>query len=234
MILYVNGDSHSAGAEAVNSFCFACDDYKHSNLGRVPHPDNLAVSYGNLIANSIQSTLICDAESASSNTRIIRTTRDFLLHNCPDLIIIGWATWEREEWYHNGTYYQVTAGGTDLVPEELLNQYKNWVVDTSNNCAKNQLAQHESIWNFHLELEQQQIPHLFFNTFSYFGHVILNNLPQYNWGPSYLEPYNESYTYYHWLKNQGVETVNPKSYHFRADAHRKWAEFLLPYLTKLL
>ncbi len=96
------------------------------------------------------------------------------------------------------------------------------------------MAQHESIWNFHLELEQQQIPHLFFNTFSYFGHVVLNNLPRYNWGTSYLEPYNESYTYYHWLKNQGVNTVNSKSYHFRADAHKKWAEFLLPHLTKLL
>ncbi len=124
MLLYVNGDSHSAGAEAVNPFCFACDDSKYRNLGRKPHPDNLAVSYGNIISNSIRSTLICDAESASSNTRIIRTTRDFLLHNRPDLIIVGWATWEREEWYHNGTHYQVTAGGTDLVPNELLDQYK--------------------------------------------------------------------------------------------------------------
>ncbi len=26
MILYVNGDSHSAGAEAVNDYCFAQDD----------------------------------------------------------------------------------------------------------------------------------------------------------------------------------------------------------------
>jgi len=41
MILYVNGDSHTAGAEAVNSHAFADDDPAYKHLGRLPHPDNL-------------------------------------------------------------------------------------------------------------------------------------------------------------------------------------------------
>jgi hypothetical protein len=45
LILYVNGDSHSAGAEAVNDFCFANDDPLYYALGRIPHPDNERVSY---------------------------------------------------------------------------------------------------------------------------------------------------------------------------------------------
>jgi hypothetical protein len=73
-----------------------------------------------------------------------------------------------------------------------------------------------------------------FNTYSYFGHVVLNDLPKYDWGQNYLEPYNENFTYYYWLKNQGIKTVNPESYHFGPDAHKKWAEFLLPRLTQLL
>ena len=44
MILYVNGDSHTAGAEAVNPYAFAEDDPNLTHLGRLPHPDNLAVS----------------------------------------------------------------------------------------------------------------------------------------------------------------------------------------------
>jgi hypothetical protein len=233
-ILYVNGDSHSAGAEAVNSYCFAEDDPFYRALGRIPHPDNERVSYGCNIANELFAVLHCDAESASSNSRIIRTTRKYLETTTPDLIIIGWATWEREEWHHDGVHYQVTAGGTDLVPVQLQKRYKEWVVKTTDNYAKNELFQHESIWNFHLELQNQNIPHFFFNTFSYYGHIVLNNLQQYNWGNSYLHPYDENYTYFHWLKNNSFKTVNPKSYHYGPDAHRKWAEFLLPYLTQLL
>ena len=119
MILYVNGDSHTAAGEAVNDYCFAEDDPHLWAYGRAPHPDNLKVSWGQRLADMIGATLHCDAESASSNTRILRTTRKYLETNHPDLIVIGWSTWEREEWSHKGNYYQVTASGTDSVPEDL-------------------------------------------------------------------------------------------------------------------
>ena len=46
MILYVNGDSHTAAAEAVNAHAFAEDDPNLGYLHRLPHPDNLAVVGG--------------------------------------------------------------------------------------------------------------------------------------------------------------------------------------------
>ena len=46
MILYVNGDSHTAAAEAVNPHAFAMDDRPLFYLGRAPHPDNVSVSWG--------------------------------------------------------------------------------------------------------------------------------------------------------------------------------------------
>jgi len=52
MILYVNGDSHTAAAEAVNAHAFAEDDSALRYLGRLPHPDNLAVSWGRIVADS--------------------------------------------------------------------------------------------------------------------------------------------------------------------------------------
>ena len=41
MILYTNGDSHTAAAECVNNHAFAQDDQKYFMMGRAPHPDNL-------------------------------------------------------------------------------------------------------------------------------------------------------------------------------------------------
>ena len=52
MILYVNGDSHTAAAEAVNSYSFAEDDPALFYMGRVPHPANIAISWGKLLGLS--------------------------------------------------------------------------------------------------------------------------------------------------------------------------------------
>ena len=218
MIIYVNGDSHTAGAEAVNSFAFANDDPQYKYLGRLPHPDNLFVSYGNILAKNLSAELYCDAESASSNDRIIRTTRHYLKNNRPDLIVIGWSTWEREEWLYEGQYWQINAGGIgDDWPDAIKQQYKHWV----NNIDHKQKAQEaqEKIWALHQELSD--IPHLFFNSYS-----ALESIKHREWGHNYLHPYDGDLTYYHWLLGQGYNTVNSKSYHFGADAHLIWANQL--------
>ena len=235
MILYVNGDSHSAAAEAAVPYSFAEDDSLYYALGRIPHPENERVSYGCNLANRLFAVYHTDAESASSNARIIRTTYQYLKdEGTPDAIIIGWATWEREEWLHNNQYYQVTAGGTDLVPSELMPKYKEWVISAADRYVEDELQQHETIWQFHNTLKDLEIPHLFFNTYSCFSHIRQNGLAQYAWGDNYIDPYFEESTYYHWLKQNGCNTVNPNSYHFGVDAHEKWADFLYPHLTRLL
>ena len=225
MILYVNGDSHSAGAEATNSYCFAEDDPCYYRLGRAPHPDNERVSYGCNIANALHAVLHCDAESASSNTRILRTTREYLATTKPDAVIIGWATWERQEWLHDGIYWQVNAGGIgNDWPITIKERYVNYIADLD--PAESQNQAHADIHELHTELMDLGIPHVFFNTYSYFNQV------HKDWHDSYVEPYNRQMTYYEWLINHGCQ---PKSgFHFGADAHRKWAEFLLPHLTALL
>ena len=135
MILYVNGDSHAAAAEAVNPHAFAMDDGALFYLGRAPHPDNLSVSWGKLLSLALRSGFHCAAESASSNARILRTTRAWLTeqkNNLQDiLVVIQWSTWEREEWLHNGVYYQVGSSGIDDVPQELQERYKQFVIDTN-------------------------------------------------------------------------------------------------------
>lgn len=226
MILYVNGDSHTAAAEAVNAHAFAEDDPKLVHLHRLPHPDNLAVSWGRLLSNTTKSVFKCDAESASSNDRILRTSRAWLEANQAQLyrtlMIIQWSTWEREEWLHNGTYYQVNASGIDIVPPELADRYKEYVA-TVNWAEKTQQA-HDKIWQFHEELMDMGVPHVFFNGNSHFGQV-----PKRSWGPNYISPYDAEKTFSATLTQNGHQTVAPNSYHFGKDAHRFWANFMLQY-----
>jgi hypothetical protein len=228
MILYVNGDSHTAGAEAVNVHAFAEDDPALFYLGRAPHPENLAVSWGKVLSLALRSGFRCDAESASSNTRIVRTTREWLAGggaNHPDqLVVIQWSTWEREEWLHNGTYYQVGASGTDYVPQELQEKYRNYVIGTDWSYKTEQA--HKDIWQFHNELKDQNIRHIFFNGNNDFSH--LTN--QKDWGVNYIGPYNPSQTYNAVIRSNGIDTVMPNSWHFGRDGHSSFARFILNYI----
>lgn len=225
MIVYVNGDSHSAGAEAANTYCFADDDPEYKDCGRKPHPDNLAVSYSKVIADNFNADLYCEAESASCNSRIIRTTREYLEKHTPDLIIIGWSEWGRTEYLYQGRHWQIAGHGIGKDwPQELLNWHKEWIVNS--NYHQQVIECHETIWQFHQEIIN--IPHIFFNCFSAFTQV-----NKYNWGNSYIGPYDDHLSYRSWLVDQGFNTVNSSSDHFGADAHQAWANFLQEYIKQL-
>ena len=224
MILYVNGDSHTAAAEAVNSYAFAEDDTDLAYLGRTPHPANLAVSWGRRLSETLKSGFHCAAESASSNARILRTTRDWLRQQVTYddvLIIIQWSTWEREEWLHDGVYYQVGASGIDHVPQALQEKYRNFVIGTDWKQKTEQA--HKEIWALHNELEQQDIKHIFFNGNNDFALV----KDQQDWGTNYIGPYDPESTYDAIIRAQGIATVAPNSWHFGADGHAVFHRFLL-------
>lgn len=230
MILYVNGDSHAAAAEAVNPHAFAEDDGRYYFMGRLPHPDNLAVSWGRLLSERLKAAFHYGCESASSNARIIRTTRDWIDKNpeklARTLIVIGWSTWEREEWLIDDTYYQVNASGIDIVPKAHKKRYKEYVA-TVNWAEKTQQA-HNDIWAFHNELNDQNIKHIFFNGNTNFAQISDKK----DWGISYIDPYDAKMTYDAILRSNGFDTVSPNSYHFGKEAHSFWSQFVLKYILK--
>jgi len=227
MILYVNGDSHAAAAEAVNPHCFAMDDGKLWHMGRAPHPDNAKVAWGTKLAALAKMNLQLHAESASSNARIIRTTQEYFKESkhTDVLAIIQWSTWEREEWFIDGEYYQVNASGIDIVPEDYQVRYKEYIAGID--WMAKTLEAHEQIWLMHEWLNDRDIKHIFFNGNNTFEDVI----NRYDWGTSYIDPYGST-TYNNWCLSQGYQTVTPTSYHFGADAHQAWARYLLKYIAQ--
>jgi hypothetical protein len=231
MILYVNGDSHTAAAEAVNPHAFAMDDGDLFYMGRAPHPDNIAVSWGKLLSQALRAGFHCGAESASSNARILRTTRDWLntqTINQDILLIIQWTTWEREEWWNETEqiYYQVNGSGIDTVPAEWAQRYKEFVANIDWKAKTHQA--HEDIWEFHQELESQNIRHIFFNGNNDFGPI----KDRQDWGTSYIGPYDPKSTFNYLIQDQGIQTVAPNSWHFGRDGHSFFHRFMLQYIIK--
>lgn len=227
MILFVNGDSHTAAAEAVNPHAFAMDDPNLFYLGRAPHPANLEVSWGKLLSRSIKASFHCLAESASSNDRIMRTTREWLSSQKSVnqlLVLVQWSTWEREEWLHNNIRYQLGASGLDHVPAELHDRYKQFVASVDWQ-AKTQQA-HDQIWQFHQELKNKNIPHIFFNGNNDFSKIVDRK----DWGPNYIGPYDPKMTYDAIIRNQKIDTVAPNSWHFGRDGHSYFHRFMLQYI----
>ena len=228
MILYTNGDSHTAAAECVNNHAFAEDDQKYFMMGRVPHPDNLERSWSKLLSQRLSCGLKCHAESASSNDRIIRTTRQWIEQQEKDinrtLYIIQWSTWEREEWLINGEYYQINASGTDDVPDSHKQKYKEYVAGV--NWKTKIKDAHSKIWKFHKELEELGATHIFFNGNSNFSKI--ND--QKEWSTSYIAPYEEDSTF-NSIVSAKCDTVSPISWHYGIDGHRVWAQFLTKYIV---
>ena len=228
MILYANGCSHTAAAEAVVREAFAVDDGK-AGINRRPHPLNLAASWCTKLAEKLNAELVCAAESASSNDRILRTTQSWLENNADKLsqtfVVIQWTTWEREEWLHNGVWYQVNASGADWVPPELRQRYKEYVIN-HDYWAKTQ-EWHTKIWNLHCQLTNSNIPHLFYNGWSTFSDI----QDRHPFGTNYLGPYNRDLSYNSVLINNNFEWVTPNHYHFGANGHCFWAEYLLQYIN---
>jgi hypothetical protein len=202
MILYVNGDSNSFG------------------LGVEP-----TETFAHHVANKFKLDLINQSRCGASNQRIIRTTQEYLKTNTPDLVLIGWTTWEREEWLHNGKYYNVNSSGHDELPAELENQYKVWVTkQTSDSLDTKSQYWHNEIYNLHFDLQKKNIPHLFFNCMYNFFKII--NVV--DWKYSYVWPYNNDYSYYWYLKNSGY--ISDNTYHYKEDGHCAWAKLLIEYI----
>jgi hypothetical protein len=229
MKIYVNGDSHAAAAEAVNPHAFAEDDSQYFYMGRAPHPENWRVSSSRILGDTLKCIVHCDAESASSNQRIRRTTRAWIARNqrwLPEtVILIQWSTWEREEWWIDDRCYQVTASGIDDVPPDHQDRYRRWVIDVDWDQCRDR--EHQEIWLLHQELEAHGVRHIFYNGNNHFGEI--NPSARRDWSANYIGAYDPDLTYDSWLRRNGHTTVSPDSWHFGKEAHAAWAGFLLQY-----
>lgn len=230
MILYVNGDSHSAGAQSVNDYAFANDDFTKVALGRKPHPDNLEASYGMQLSKMLKLALVCDAEAGCSNERILRTTYDYI-NNIPKrqhtFVVIGWTNWTRTEWVDEelNEMIQINASFADSATPNLQKKFKQYIAGL--NFTQKQIEWQDKIYQLHLDLNEKKISHLFFN-----ANDDMNLIPlelRKNWGPNYIHPYDPKQNYLQICYHAGYR--HNEWYHYKKDAHLFWAQYLFNWLT---
>jgi len=216
----------------------AKDDHKYWYLGEAPHPDNFPYSYGYLLAKKHNLSLVAQGISGGSVDRVIRTTKQFLGQYVGDIcLLIGWPGFDREEWAYEGAYHQINASGTDNLPEGLKQRYKEWVAnmsidrDTHRYWIKPVTQSHEKIKQFHFYLKERNIKHLFFNTAGDFDMILPEN--RVDFGNNYILPYQLHHEYLGIVQNKGFKPRDDW-YHFGADAHQFWADYLEPHLLKVL
>ena len=206
MLLYANGDSHSLGA------------MKDGATGK---------SFVQLVAEHFTFNITNESEGASSASRIIRTTQDYIAKNKKPFVLIGWGTWEREEWLYKEKYYNVMVGWYKHLPAPLQARYTKWEkLQDYDLLVKQSCIVHEQIHRFHNLLTTCAIPHLFFNCMYDFQGV--RHDQQLEWGNSYIGPYESDKSYVWYMKNRNYE--HDKWYHFPQEAHTEWANVIIQHI----
>lgn len=223
--MYVNGDSHTAKV------------YGESGTTATE-----------ILAKKYQCNYINHALPGGSNQRIIRTTLEQLptLDPKSTLIIIGWSSFERTEWYYNDQWHQICGDSCYQVDSELAHLWKqhldSWWTDDNHECWRRQADQHHAIWMFHNLLKQLGYHTLFYQgcrTFFFDGCPQQDQnfrLPWYD-GVWVHNPYvqldssnfRHIESFSHYVESHGHQHSDEWA-HFGQDAHQCWADYLDPHV----
>ena len=208
MILYVNGDSHS--------------------LGVMPH-DASRKSFVDILSEYFNLDVVNQACAAASADSVVRKTEHFVSTVTPNLVLIGWGAWDREEWLHDGKYYNAMEHWNKHLPDELQSKYQIWVNNLGPEYLNsNSKKAHTKIFDLHQSLSVKKIPHLFFNCMYNFFEI--SDTEKKDWNNCYIGPYDNNSSYYWYLT--GGKFISDKWYHFGPEGHKAWADVLIKYIKE--
>lgn len=227
--LYVNGDSHTAQC----------------------YPNN-GPSATQILADKFNLTYKSSALPGGSNQRIIRTSWQDLKHYepCKTVVVIGWSSFERTEWYNQGQWHQICGDPHYQVNKSIKELWQHhmdaWWANNHYENFRIMIEQHQAIWVFQQQLTDQGFSVLFYqgcDTFFFDGCPQQDQSFELPW-PADIWAHNpyvrvgpdntrhvENFSV--WAKNQGFCHTDNRA-HFGSDAHQAWAKYLEPWLERKL
>jgi hypothetical protein len=235
-ILYVNGCSHSCGAEI-------------SYVGSSREPKDLDLSWAGQLANRFNLLHYNDAIPGNTNTGIVSTTIDSLLrlldnHDPAEImVIIGWSSFERIDFIYDNIRYKFVPGVQTLSyfkewPKVVRRAFDSWIVssDPYNDVMNKFSLDYYNMVNF---LKNHNLDYYFFNAISSVRvpsnnllHELHDNRPNLKLfdfiknDVNYLDPCNQDMTYYHYLKARYDGHIDNRNHHFLQDAQQAWCTIL--------
>lgn len=234
-ILYVNGCSHSCGAEM-------------SYIGSCREQYDIDNSFGGIIANRFNLIHYNDALSGVGNRYIVSNTIDSILKllkeykNSEIFVLIGWTGIERIPVIFENNIYHFVAGISDKTvsswPQTVQESFQNWILTSDwEDCANKFVLDYFTLRNF---LLIYGIDYCFFNAVHANGipkKNLLHQIKNYSIDKNlfeimrndkrYLDPHKNDMSYTHYLKKKYDPFEEGRTYHYREEAHREWAEFLV-------
>lgn len=89
---------------------------------------------------------------------------------------------------------------------------------------------HRDVIDLHEKLTNMKVIHIMFNTQE---HLNITPQDQYDFGDSFIDPYNPNGTMVSQLKAQNID-FNPGTEYFGVNGHKRWARILLNRLTQIV
>ena len=224
--LYVNGDSHVAGAY----------------LDKMYQPD---ISFAGLLAKKHNVNYVNHALAGGSNDRIIRTSKEYLKDADPlsTAVFIVWSTFERTEWFYQNFWHQI-CGQPTYEPHDNQKLNKLWKEytdafwhDTNNESSifyfSRAIETQYKIKEFSVWLNSKGYRHLFAHAHSSF--FIKKSGFEIEWNDNVWllnKPYDNSITFCSKVIELGHKP--DQSWHFDDKAHRDYAEYISVEFDKFL
>lgn len=224
MRYFAMGDSNMIGANT---------NPLHRNYG--PRADN----FFNIVANHFDFKFDCMAKNGASNDHIMRITEQWINNtdcdNKEKFVFIGWSTWERQEYLIDNQYYDIdgwlinNAQGLPAQLQQHMLEMKKQIDSNPDYMDEQAMIWAERIHYFAQSLEARGIGYLFWNAYM----KLLKPIPvdKFVFDHRYVLPYTDCFNQYFYLKQvRNCKPIDNDPYHFDADGHRKWAEFLIQYI----
>ena len=213
MLIYFNGDSNTSGMEL---------------------DDPSTQSFSAHLSRKLNANYINHSVPGGSNEMIFRTTYQYLdqckqQNTRPDLIIIGWTESCREDWFVDGKYMSIDSLGINR-PVDSEARYQDYFRRTRNMNYRHHVFQfyNAKIFDFHLELQNLGIPHLFFNAIECFNRWEHSDdlVHRFDWGKNFYHPYNQEFAMRHYAIARDYEEITPGWHHFKENFQIVWADLL--------
>lgn len=170
--------------------------------------------WANTLGNLLNSPVKNLALGGASNERIVRTTQEFLINNDPELIVIGWTQFDRNELSHHSGFYVRCHGSVclpecEIRPDDLTTIHQNWVMYNHNQWInyRNWIYNILFLQKYFLQIKQ---PYLFFSAF----------------GNNYLKDFLEESDFALELADKSYQWRDRKKYKPERSIHKEYQELV--------
>ena len=171
----------------------------------------------------------CWSKNGASNYWIETHLEYFLADKTFDpgtFVFIGWTSTEREEWPWLYSNISVCGGPDFGIPAPMKARYEHWKTTLTREYMQ-QCTQfwHNRIYQIHLQLQELNLPHLFWTTYDNFKSI--SN--QQHWHGNFYKPYDENGCMSKFFETNNILSNNGDPFHYGPAAQAAWATELSNY-----